>query len=220
MDQTLHTPEVYDFRQYDHVWQRVTPRMEPYPTLRPDTPASPVPVDRPAQTVPGMSGGQGAAGLPPAQAESQLPGADQNPCCMGSDAAEMLNVIVGFAEEALEEQRQLQTLGRQAPSWARQRLRELAAENGAHAKRLMAVYYLITGSCYRPAIATGMICPQRWCAALRERYHAAACSGFNYARASEGTTDPCLSKLLEELSEDAYSQAGALLEMLERSLRT
>ena len=28
---TLHTSEVYDFRQYDRIWQRVAPNLEPYP---------------------------------------------------------------------------------------------------------------------------------------------------------------------------------------------
>ena len=31
MEQNLHTPEVYDFRRYDHLWQRVAPGLEPYP---------------------------------------------------------------------------------------------------------------------------------------------------------------------------------------------
>lgn len=232
MEQTVHTPEVYDFRQYDRIWQRVAPGLEPYPAARqetaapapatpaPATPAVPVPaVPLPATPTPAPAEGQGLSPVQ-IQQESQLPGASVNPCCMGSAAAEMLHVLTGFAEEALEEQRQLQILARQAPSWARQRLRELAAENGAHAKRLAAVYYLITGACYRPAVAvSGPVFQQRWCAALRERYHNAACNGFNYARAADGTTDPCLTKLLEELSKEAYAQAETLLELLERSLR-
>lgn len=214
MDQTVHTPEVYDFRQYDRIWQRVAPGLEPYPAARQETPAAPaVPAAPAAPAVPA------APVRPPFQQETQLPGASPDPCCMGSAAAEMLSVLTGFAEEALEEQRQLQALARQAPSWARQRLRDLAAEKGAHAKRLAAVHYLITGTCFRPAVPVGRILPQGWCAALRERYHAAACDGFNFARASEGTTDPCLARMLEELGEESYGQADALLAMLERSLR-
>ena len=41
----------------------------------------------------------------------------------------------------------------------------------------------------------------------------------NYARAAEGTTDPCLSKLLNELSAGEYSHANELMSMLERSLQ-
>ena len=36
MEQTIHTPETYDFRKYDQIWQRVAPELEPYPDLRQD----------------------------------------------------------------------------------------------------------------------------------------------------------------------------------------
>ena len=29
MNETLHTPENYDFRRYDRIWQRVAPTLEP-----------------------------------------------------------------------------------------------------------------------------------------------------------------------------------------------
>ena len=199
MEQQVHSPEVYDYRQYDRVWQRVAPALEPYPGMgREETPP---------------------AGTALARQESRLPGAEQNPCCMGSAAQESLEVLGGFIEEELASQRQTLTLCRQAPVWARQQLRELAMEDGAHARRLMAVWYLITGECYRPAVICGRSGTGRWCPALRERYHTAACGGMNYARAAEETTDPCLRRLLEELSGEEYRQADVLLAMLERSLR-
>ena len=122
-------------------------------------------------------------------------------------------------EEELAERRYYLAFSRQAPAWARQRLRELAAEAEDHARRLMAVYYLIQGSCYHPTIPGGPIRPGKWCAALRERYHAAACNGLNYARVADETTDLCLSRLLKELSAEEYRHADQLLAMLERSLR-
>ena len=210
MDQNLHTPEVYDFRQYDRLWQRVAPGLEPYPP------------EQTAQPAASESSGQAAPAMTPAQDRqvSLLPGAEENPCCMGTAAMEMLQVLTGFAEEELEDQRQLQALSRRAPSWARQRLREMAAESGARAKRLLAVHYLITGECYRPSIVCQRIAGTPWCAALRERYHVAACTGMNYARAADGTTDVCLGRLLEEMSSGAYRQADSLLAILERSMRT
>ena len=39
MEQTIHTPETYDFRKYDQIWRRVAPNLEPYPDLR--EPAAP-----------------------------------------------------------------------------------------------------------------------------------------------------------------------------------
>ena len=202
MEQQVHSPEVYDYRQYDRVWQRVAPTLEPYPGME-------------MREVPAEERNTALT-----RQESRLPGAVQDPCCMGSAAQESLEVLVGFIEEELTNQRQTLALGRQSPVWARQQLRELAAIDGAHARRLMAVYYLITGECYRPNVSCGRIAVGRWCPGLRERYHAAACSGLNYARAAEETTDPCLRRLMEELSGEEYRQADVLLAMLERSLRS
>ena len=197
MAENIHSPEVYDFRRYDRVWQRVAPDLEPYPGGN-----TAVPVQQPQvepEPVPAL-----------ARQESQLPGAAQNPCCMGSAAAEMLEVLTGFIEEELADRRYFLAMSRQAPSWARQRLRDIAADEGAHARRLMAAHYLITGG----AVSVG-----RWCPALRERYHIEACSGMNYARSADGTTDPCLAKLLNELSADEYRHAEELMAMLERAIQ-
>ena len=60
---------------------------------------------------------------------------------------------------------------------------------------------------------------KRELAALRERYHMEACSGMNYARSADGTTDPCLGKLLNELSADEYRHAEELMSMLERAMQ-
>ena len=210
MEQNLHSPEVYDFRQYDRIWQRVAPGLEPYPA-------------RAAERETAETGGE--AVRPREQAlsvrqESQLPGAQRDPCCMGSAAAEMLEVLAGFIEEELADQCALRELTRCAPMWAVPRLRELAAREGEHARRLMAVWYLITGGCYHPQAACRRSGGERWCEALRQRYHDAACSGLNYLRAADGTTDPCLAKLLRELGDEEYHHAETLLRMLEKSLRT
>ena len=224
MDQIFHNPEVYDFRQYDRVWQRVAPNLEPYPGVMarseaasavpaapaaPVTPAAPAAPEAPAVPVPV------GPGLP----ESQLPGAEQNPCCMGTAAAEMLEVLIGYIEAALSDRRYLLALVRQAPSWARQTLRDMAADLQSQARQLTAAYYLITGRCYRPSISAERIYVGRWCPALRERYHAAACAGLNYARSAEDTTDPCLAKLLEDFSKQSYGHAETILELLEKSLK-
>lgn len=207
MAENLHSPEVYDFRRYDRVWQRVAPDLEPYPGM--NTSAAGTAAQTP-QAVP-------AGAL--VRQESQLPGAAQDPCCMGTAAAEMLEVLTGFIEEELADRRYFLAMSRQAPSWARQQLRDIAADEGAHARRLMAVHYLITGQCYRPAVAGGAVTIGRWCPALRERYHMEACNGLNYARSADGTTDPCLRKLLNELSDDEYRHAGELMAMLERAIQ-
>ena len=205
MEQTQHPPEVYDFRKHDQIWRRVAPNLEPYPDLR-ETAA---PAPRTAQE-PGGGG--------PFPAMEALPGAERNPCCMGTAAQEELGVLEGFIEAELADRQACLALARQAPAGARGPLRDLANAAGAAAKRLMTARYLITGECYRPSVPVGTVRTGAWCPALRERYHAAACSGMNYLRAGEETTDPCLKRLLTELGEGAYRRADRLAALLERSL--
>ena len=208
MEQNIHTPEAYDYRQYDRIWQRVAPALEPYPNARGGAAEQAAPSQE--------------AGLTPAQVrqESQLPGAEQNPCCMGSAAAEMREVLTGFLEEALSDRRHYLAMARQAPPWARQRLRDIAAGKMEHARHLLAIHYLVTGECYQPAVSCERIYVGRWCPALRERYHAEACNGLNYARAADGTTDPCLVRVLNTMSTEAYHWARELMAMLERGMQS
>lgn len=215
MEQTLHSPEIYDFRRYDQIWQRVAPALEPYPVAEAR--------GNGMQNAGVQNAGVQNTGTQEEQAltlrqESMLPGADPNPCCMGSAAMEMLEVLLGFLEEEAEGQRAYAALMRRGPVWARTCLRELAAEKEEHVRRLETVYYLITGTCRQRERVCGSGCSQAWCPALRERYHAEACNGLNYRRAADETADPCLSRLLGELSASAYCHADRLLRMLERGL--
>ena len=210
MEQTIHPPEPYDFRKYDQIWQRVAPDLEPYPNLQKEE----VPAMAPMTTDGGMSTAQSAT-IP---AMETLPGAEENPCCMGTTAQEDLGVIEGFIEVELSDRRTYMALMRRAPAFARGTVRDLANASGAAARRMMAAYYLITGNCYRPAVASGQITFGNWCTTLRERYHVEACNGMNYLRAGEETTDPCLGRLLKELGEESYRQADQLMALLERTL--
>lgn len=100
MEQTIHTPETYDFRKYDQIWRRVAPNLEPYPDLR--EPAVPA-------MAPLASGAAPRASQPPAGEDLEhLPGAEENPCCMGTMAQEELGVIEGFIEVELADRRTYQ----------------------------------------------------------------------------------------------------------------
>lgn len=209
MKQIPQGAERYDFREYDQVWRRVAPGLEPYPGmgageagLRLSAPNGTAAVSVPAGTM----------------AEADLPGAEKDPCCMGTEAAVLLNVLEGYIEEEREARHRYLTLSRQAPMWARQTLRELAEEEGGHARRLVAAYYLITGQSYCPRVVCGRAETGDWCAALRQCYHKEACGGLNYARTAEDTVDVCLAALLNALSADEYRHADRLLALLERSL--
>ena len=185
----------YDPIRCREVWKRVAPGEDPYP------------MEDNANTQ-----------MSAQDSELTLPGAEANPCCMGSEARELLAVLEGYIEEELEDRRRYLALSRQAPSWARQTLRDMAEEENGHARRLMAARYLIAGQPYRPNLVCGVFCPGRWAEELRRSYHEEACGGLNYARTADGTTDVCLVKLLNELSEDEYRHAERLMTLLERSL--
>lgn len=196
-------PEVYDFRQHDRLWRRVQPGLEPYPE---------------ADTSGGNQAQTSDAGMTLAQ-ESRLPGAEQNPCCMGTEATELLTVLEGYIADELAERRLYLALAQRAPVWARQTMRELAEDEGDHARQLMTARYLITGQCRQPeALPLELVSAGDWCALLRQRYHSEVCGGMNYARTADSTPDHCLAELLNGLSAAEYRHAERIRGLLERCL--
>ena len=205
-------PNTYDYRMYDRIWQRVSPDLDPYPEVRAaqDSTAAPPRADKAGGTDP-------AAVSPsvPASDTSELPGAEKDPCCMGSQADDSVNVITGFINDELADSRCCAVLSRQVRDPRAARLfRRIAGEKQAAARDLRAAYYLITGTCYTPVITLER---RQWkCLAdiLRSCYHQEACSGFNYLRAVEGAPDLCLEKLFTRLGEAAHRRADEVLELL------
>ena len=196
-------PEVYDFRQHDRLWRRVQPGLEPYPE---------------ADTSGGNQAQTSDAGMTLAQ-ESRLPGAEPNPCCMGTEAAELLTVLEGYIADELAERRLYLALAQRAQVWARQTMRELAEDEGDHARQLMTARYLITGQCRQPeALPLELVSAGDWCALLRQRYHSEVCGGMNYARTADSTPDHCLAELLNGLSAAEYRHAERIRGLLERCL--
>ncbi|MBQ9493171.1 MAG: ferritin-like domain-containing protein [Oscillibacter sp.] len=208
------------------VWQRVAPTLNPWPgadavgkALRDGAKADGVTLASDAVRTPHAVSAPETVSLGPVEPDAvSLPGAEPDPCCMGTEAETDLAVVAGFVEDEQSERRQLQVLARQAPVWARQTVLSLSARAAGRARRLIAAYYLITGETYLPAVRTERIYTGKWCPALRERYHNAACTAMNYERAADGTPDPCLGALFRELSADAFECAEAVSRILERSL--
>lgn len=192
----------YDYRRCARVWQRVDPTLDPYPDVRA---AAAMAADTPGD---GLSAAE-------RNAELTLPGAQADPCCMGTAALELLEVLQGFIREELADRRTYLFLARRAPTAeARQVFRAIASDEGRHARRLLAAVYLITGERYCPAICYPPLRCDGYCAALRERYHEEVCGGYNYRRASQETLDPCLQQLLLAFSQDEYRHANAMLGLL------
>ena len=194
LEQARGAGKVYDYRDYDRIWQRVSPTLAAYPAEG----SEPAP--------PGQQ-------LAPAQ-EEQLPGAQEDPCCMGSAAGDMLEVIAGYIHNELEGQRSYRMFARCCSGQMARVLRELAVEEAAHARRLQAVYYLISGRCCRPLLQGGCMQLGSRCEELRRRYHDESCDAINYLRSAEGTTDPCLQDVFHQLSREEFSHAQRLLQLL------
>ncbi len=203
----------YDYRVYDQVWQRVTPGMDPFSndpasagmTEAAVTPTPPVNPAAPAAAAP----------APRQENESTLPGAEANPCCMGTEAKDSLEVVEGFLQEELAESRCCQALAcRIKNQQAARILRQAAAEKCAAARELCAAYYLITGERYTPAITVEHRHWEDLSQVLLSCYHQEACNGLNYQRAADETLDTCLQKLFARLSEQSYRRAEEVMSLL------
>ena len=149
----------------------------------------------------------------------QEAGETENFCCMGSAAEQDIEVVHGFIEEELADRQTYLAYAAAVPGGnARRLMRQLAAESGGHGRRLVGVYYLITGRCYRPMVSVGRVAVPCLRELLRQRYHAEACSGMNYRRAGEETVDECLAGIFRALSDDAFRHRRQLLTLLEGNL--
>lgn len=105
------------------------------------------------------------------------------------------------------------------PSAAARRAMQLfAREEGAHARRLQSVHYLLTGSCFPPP-AVQAPAPLPWREALRTRWYAARCAALAYSPArAEETEDETLAAVFRALADDETRRADRLLQLLEQSL--
>lgn len=141
------------------------------------------------------------------------------PCCMDAAAQQEIDMIRGFIEEELADRRGYMAYANAAPNQnARQIMLHLAMEEGGHARKLMGVYYLITGQGYRPDVSVGKVRIPSWRELLRLRYHEETCGGLNYLRAAEETDDECLREIFKKLSEDEYRHARQILSLLEKQM--
>lgn len=180
----------HEYETCGKIWKRVAPELAPYPPLHEDG---------------GMTREELLA----------LPGAEEDPCCMGTQAQLAIDVLRGFWQEELADRRRYEQLARHtAQVQARRLFRRLAAEEAGHARKLSAALYLITGEKYSPKVYFGALAPQDYCVQLRELYHEEACGGFNYARAAQETNDLCLKEMLAGFSADEYRHARSILELL------
>jgi rubrerythrin len=180
-----------DYLRCDRVWQRVAPELDPYPEVR-------------------AAAGQQELRCAPAM-ESGLS------CPVGGAAAERLADFI--AHELSDRQTYLHHM-RCAPQGARRVLRQIVEEEGAHARRLAGLYYLMTGTCYRPPLCAGGRETMPWCGFLRLRYHAECSGAEDYRAAAEAARDGCTKAIFRHLAEDEQRHAQLVLQLLEGNLPT
>ena len=206
----------YDYRIYDQVWQRVSPGVDPYA----EDAAVPSQSVSPASSVsaaPAAATQVQAAARQESSGAATLPGAEPDPCCMGTNAQNSLEVLEGFIQEELASSRCCQSLSCSVRNQAAAQLfRRFACEKQAAAREMCSAYYLITGNRYSPSITVEHMHWGSLAEALRSCYHQEACSGLNYARAADETLDLCLTKLFNQLSEQAYQRAEDVMSLLGR----
>lgn len=208
--------EAQDYARYDRIWQRVAPAMNPYPAVRASAAAVPTMAEQahiaPA-AVPAVQESMPNAAA--AKAELSLPGAQADPCCMGSDAAELSAVLEAFAQEETADASTYRQLARYAPSrTAAAALRELGNAAQQRSRELWAALYLITGEQKMSGAAAVILPHLTYRELLGDRYHAAACNGLNYNRTAEATVDPCLQRLLQRFAGENYAAADRLLRLI------
>lgn len=141
--------EHMDPQRCDRIWQRVSPELDPYPEVRA---ACREPSREPgAENIPERTGAAAVPAAPEIPAEPAESG-----CCLAGRAMGSIRLIQDFIEDELADRRAYLAYAACAPNVAARRLlRQLAGEEGSHARRLMGVYYLVTGCCYQPRLQGG-----------------------------------------------------------------
>ena len=143
--------EHMDPQRCDRIWQRVSPELDPYPEVRA---ACREPSREPgAENIPERTGAAAVPAAPEIPAEPAESG-----CCLAGRAMGSIRLIQDFIEDELADRRAYLAYAACAPNVAARRLlRQLAGEEGSHARRLMGVYYLVTGCCYQPRLQGGRV---------------------------------------------------------------
>lgn len=135
--------------------------------------------------------------------------------CMDGSSDQSVQTVKRFILGELSDCHFYSRFAQCAPNrWASQRLMEISAEEGKHARKLIATYYLMTGMNYCPhhqAVCTPM---PEYCDGLRMRFTEECQGARSYLEAAEETDDMCMSEMFRNLAEDEYSHAKTLRDLL------
>jgi len=149
----------------------------------------------------------------------QAASAVEEPALCPVESGGPAEIVAAFIDGELTARRAYLAARRCAPtSAARRIMQQLAEEEGAHARRLMGLHYILTGRCYQSQLCAAATECLPWCQLLRLRYQEACCAAEGYRRAAEGAADGCLRAILQQMAEDEHRHALTLLRLLEGNL--
>ncbi len=174
-----------DYLQYDRIWQRVAPELNPYPEAR-----------------------EALA------AHKQQPAPPQKePASEETVSLTQLESLIGMALTARCTYLRYARCAPHAQG--RCTLQQMAGETGEDARRLMSYYYVTTGKCYQAPCRRKDESPLLpWCQILRKFYQE-ECRSAEYCRKmAEHTEDRCLQEILTDMAEACHKRAAALLRLL------
>lgn len=152
-----------------------------------------------------------------AAAGEELAEAAAEMCCLSGGTPDMVALLEECIDEELADRCAYLTYARCGPNYARRRLQMMAADEERHARRLMTVYYLTTGRCYKaaiPACPTGI---SAWCPLLRQLYQRENCGAQRYEEGAAAMEDVCLREIFLELAADERCHGRQILQFLEKS---
>lgn len=174
-----------DYLQYDRIWQRVAPDLNPYPQAREAS---------------------AAQKMQPTVQEKESPSA-------GVVSLTELEGMIGVMLE--RRCVYLRYARCAPHSQGRRALQQMAAETGENVRRLMSYDYVATGKCYQPPRHRGnQASLQPWCQILRKLYQEECSSEEACRRMAEHTEDRCLQEILTDVAEACHTRAAGLLRLL------
>ena len=192
MDQQL-SERGLSLRPFDpEVFARVWSRVMPNQALSPIQPALPA-LRSPAQTAPA-------------------------PSCLGEGSARYVPQLEALMDQLHAALGSVRQLARRGGGRASRLLASLAADQQRQLRRLSAAYFLITGRRYAPK-GQGAAPSGPLSSALRTLFQQAQqCAAQAAVLARRVSDDPCLSRLLEDIQDEAQSHAAQIRVLLEELL--
>lgn len=203
----------WDEQLLERVWARVMGGRPEADTSREEVPGNGerlMPPEGQSQPVPQQLEEQAAPPARPCRPERG------ETACFGRESRVWAGLLRRMIDGEGEDGRIYRALARRAMGNTARQLSLLARQEEAHARRLGAAYFILTGRRYRWAEQGAARPPVELMSGLREQLLQAGRESEAYRQAAGQTCDRCLSDLFRELAGQEAEQARVLRELLEQ----